>query len=94
LAERDRRLHPQGVLNLRNAVRMLHQLLDVRFTRLRRDLSPIRHVPGRLTFGSKLTRDFHFDPIDLDPSLCRFTVNVVAVAGGQCQEQQFTAIGA
>jgi len=82
LVERDGRLHPQCVLNLRDAVRVLHQLTDVVFARLRRDFSPIRYVLGRFTFGPKLTFHFNFDPIYLNPSLCRFTVDVVAVAGG------------
>lgn len=82
MAEGDGGCNTEGVLNFRDLIGVLHQGMDLVVAGLRGDLRAVGDVLGRFTFGPKVA------------STSGFTVDVVAVAGGKSEEQQFAAVGA
>jgi hypothetical protein len=90
----NRRLHAQRVLYFGKRVRMLHEIPDLGFGCVSNDSGLVGHVRRWFSFCLELPIYVDLDALNLYSSLCGFTVDVVAIARGQCQEQQFSSISA
>jgi hypothetical protein len=71
---------------------MDHQAANLLFGGPGFDLGLVGYVSSRLTHSSELTRHFDTNHLNLDPALCSFTVDIVAVARGDRQEEQFASV--
>lgn len=83
----------QGILDLRDVVRVTQQRLDFSLGRVSLDRGLIGYVSGRLPHGAELPADLDLYALDLDAPSGGFPVDGVAVAGGQRQEEQFAPVG-
>ena len=56
------------------------------------EFGAVGHILGGFAFRAEVAAHFHFDPFHSNIALGGFTVNAVAVAGRQGQEEQFPTV--
>jgi len=71
---------------------MPHQVQNLLLRSLCRYLSLVSHIARRLPFAAKLPANLDPHPLNLDSAFLRFAVKVIAVAGGQGEEEQLPTV--
>jgi hypothetical protein len=87
-------LPPGRVLYLREEVGLVGQLSNLLWRSLGRDSSTVRDILGRFPFRGEERATFDIDLRDLNPHLAGLSVEVIGVACGESEQEEFASGGA
>src|SRR5690606_2835501 len=82
----------QGVLDLRHCIGMHHERADLPLRRVGNDADVVPDVRRRFADATEIPDHFDIDLIDVDPEIRGLPADIVAVAGREGEEQQFSTV--